>query len=179
MTARPTSGGPVLDDYLDQTTVDQFEHIVGDLTRDLASTVGEESALTAKDLSHLTYELQHFQEKTLGAVAPHTESRPVRIPATLFRHSATLSSSSSLYRILKSAYEYRHSHHWQHWDFSNSEKTDQHIGLLNHIRADLVSQDIIKNPAVAFGDSVSSEEREVLSATVTKLGGNLQLAISI
>ncbi|KAG0359426.1 hypothetical protein BG005_000818 [Podila minutissima] len=174
MTARPTSGGPVLDDYLDQTTVDQFEHIVGDLTRDLASTVGEESALTAKDLSHLTYELQHFQEKTLGAVAPHTESRPVRIPATLFRHSATLSSSSSLYRILKSAYEYRHSHHWQHWDFSNSEKTDQHIGLLNHIRADLVSQDIIKNPAVAFGDSVSSEEREVLSATVTKLGGSIE-----
>ncbi|KAG0089250.1 hypothetical protein BGZ93_004368 [Podila epicladia] len=174
MTARPTSGGPVLDDYLDQTTVDQFEHIVGDLTRDLASTVGEESALTAKDLSHLTYELQYFQEKALGAEAPHTGSRPVRIPATFFRHSTTLSSSSPLYRILKSAYEYRHSHHWQHWDFSNSEKTNQHFGLLNHIRADLVSQGIIRNPTVAFGDSVSSKELEVLSAAVTKLGGSIE-----
>ncbi|KAG0036103.1 hypothetical protein BGZ82_004686 [Podila clonocystis] len=174
MSARPTSGWPNLDDYLDQSTVDQFEHIVGDLTRDLASNVDNGSAPTAKELSHLTYELQHFQEKALGADAPHIESRPVRIPATLFRHSVTLNTSSPLYRILKSAYEYRHSHHWQHWDFSNSEKTDQHIRLLNYIRTELVSQGIIKNPAVAFGDSVSSEEREVLSVAVTKLGGSIE-----
>jgi len=177
MTARPTSGGPVLDDYLDQSTVDQFEHIAGELTRDLTSTASDEPALTGKDLSHLTYELQQFQEKALGK-ASQTASRPARIPANLFRHSVTLSSSSPLYRILKSAYEYRRSHHWQHWDFSSEEKTDQHIGLLSHIRSDLVSQGVIKNPTVAFGDSVSSEEREALSAAVTKLGGNCQLAIS-
>ncbi|KAI9240281.1 MAG: hypothetical protein BYD32DRAFT_408746 [Podila humilis] len=173
MTARPTSGGPVLDDYLDQSTVDQFEHIAGELTRDLTGAASDESALTAKELSRLTYELQQFQEKALGD-ALHTASPPARISANLFRHSVTLSSSSPLYRILKSAYEYRRSHHWQHWDFSSEEKMDQHIGLLSHIRSDLVSQGVIKNPTVTFGDSVSSEEREALSAAVTKLGGSIE-----
>ncbi|KAG0330953.1 hypothetical protein BG004_001891 [Podila humilis] len=178
MSTRPSSGGPNRDDYLAQNTLDQFEHITGDLSRVIASFNGnEELTLSAKDLATLAYELQQLQEEALGSESsssPQSAPHPVRIPAKLFRPTSTLTSAAPLYNILKSAYEYRHKQQWQSWDILNADNREQNISMLAYIRSELISQGIINNPSVAFAASVSSEEIQALTSIIAKLGGSVQ-----
>ncbi|KAF9425268.1 hypothetical protein BGZ94_007690 [Podila epigama] len=174
MLPRPASGGPDQDDVLAQSTIEQFDHITADLTRDLANVAKGAAVLTSKELAYLSYELQQLQEDVLGTSTATIRSL-VRIPAKLFHHSSTLTQTSPLYRILKSAYEFRYSQDWPRWDLLNKERRDQAIALISHIRTDLLAQGIIKNPVVAFDESIGREERDALSQSVKALGGSVEV----
>ena len=166
MTGHRRSGSSDLAFYKSPETVAQFDLIHNDLTRDLNQPVA------AQDLSLFVLALQQFQDQNLGVQTElSTVPLPARIPAKYLQpHS--LSASSPLYHLLKSAYLYRQEHQWTDWDLANPAKKDQHLEMILHIRQQLASNGILKNPSVAFADSVSSYDRESLSTLVHKLGGN-------
>ncbi|KAG0321202.1 hypothetical protein BGZ99_004054 [Dissophora globulifera] len=174
MTARRKSGGADSKFYEAPDTIAQFERIRDDLTRDLnKSQPGTDISLTAKDLAHFTHALQQFQEDVLGTSNAHLfSSASARIPAKIFRCD-TITTGSPLYKALKAAYEYRNSQGWRRWDFSSAARKSQNLELVTHIRQQLVSQGIIKNPVVAFDDSIAEDEREKLEAAVERLGGRV------
>ncbi|KAG0238211.1 hypothetical protein BGW42_006491 [Actinomortierella wolfii] len=180
MAARRKSGGADIKHYESQDIIEQFEHIREPLAQELKrSHPDADASFTAKDLSLFVYALQQFQEDVLGATSAHilASTAPARIPAKLFRHDA-LSTTSPIYKILKSAYEFRHTQGWRDWDLLNPTKRTLYIELVSHIRNDLVSQGIIKNPAVALVDAIEGDERERLSASVKRLGGTVVTDIS-
>ncbi|KAF9350397.1 hypothetical protein BGX26_011419 [Mortierella sp. AD094] len=179
MTARRKSGGADVRFYEAPDTVTQFERIKDELTRDLnKSQPGSDISLSAKELSHFTHALQQFQEDVLGTNNAHLlPSAPARIPAKIFRCD-TITSNSPIYKALKAAYEYRHSQGWRRWDLSSPARKNQNLELVSHIRSELVSQGIIKNPIVAFDDSIGEDERERLEASVERLGGSVTLDTS-
>ncbi|KAF9161021.1 hypothetical protein DFQ26_004940 [Actinomortierella ambigua] len=173
MAARRKSGGADIKHYESQDIIDHFEHVREPLAQDLKKSHPEaDVSFTAKDLSLFVYALQQFQEDVLGATGAHilASGAPARIPAKLFRHDV-LSTTSPIYKILKSAYEFRHTQGWRDWDLLNPAKRTLYIELVSHIRNDLVSQGTIKNPTVALVDAIESEERERLTTSVKRLGG--------
>ncbi|KAF9215610.1 hypothetical protein BGZ59_000885 [Podila verticillata] len=182
MTARRKSGGSDPKYYEATNTVQQFERIKDDLTRDLQkSQQGSDFvAITAKELAHFTHALQQFQEDVLGinhaATASSTSSPsfPARIPAKMFRIEDAVTTDSPIYKTLKAAYEYRNSQAgWRRWDFGSPAKRSQHMDLVLHIRRELIALGLVKNPLVAFDDSVEPEEREKLQTAVDRLGGSV------
>ncbi|KAG0205966.1 hypothetical protein BGX28_002516 [Mortierella sp. GBA30] len=178
MTARRKSGGSDAKFYEAADTVARFERIKDDLVRDLQKNQGSDIALTAKELAQFTHSLQQFQEDVLGTNNAHLlHSATARIPAKVFRCDA-ITASSPIYKALKAAYEYRMSQGWRRWDLASSARKTQNLELVAHIRQELVSQNLIKNPAVAFDESVGVEEREKLEASVERLGGSIVSAIS-
>lgn len=172
MTARRKSGGADAKFYESADTIAQFEHIKDDLQRDLnTSHPGSDITISARELAHFTYALQQLQEDVLGTNNAHLlPSGLARIPAKIFRCD-TITPDSPIYKALKAAYEFRQSHGWRRWDLSSSTRKSQNLELVSHIRQELVSQGVVKNPAVAFEDSISGEEREKLEASVERLGG--------
>lgn len=180
MTARRKSGGSDPKYYEATNTVQQFERIKDDLTRDLQkSQQGSDFvAITAKELAHFTHALQQFQEDVLGinhaatTSSTSSPSLPARIPAKMFRIEDAVTTDSPIYKTLKAAYEYRNSQAgWRRWDFGSPAKRSQHMDLVLHIRRELIAQGLVKNPLVAFDDSVEPEEREKLQTAVDRLGG--------
>ncbi|KAF9950575.1 hypothetical protein BGZ65_006527 [Modicella reniformis] len=171
MTARRKSGGADAKFYESPDTIAQFEHIKDDLQRDLSkSQVGSDISLSAKELAHFTHALQQFQEDVLGTNNAHLlSSAPARIPAKIFRCD-TITTESPIYKALKTAYEFRQSQGWRRWDLSSPSRKNQNLELVMHIRQELVSQGVVKNPVIAFEDSITSEEREKLEASVERLG---------
>ncbi|KAG0337496.1 hypothetical protein BG004_007618 [Podila humilis] len=177
MTARRKSGGSDAKYYEAANTVQQFEALKEDLTRDLQkSHPGSDIAnITAKDLAHFIHSLQQFQEDVLGINNVHTLTNPpARIPAKMFRiDSSSGHASSPIYKTLKAAYEYRMAQQgWRRWDFTSPAKRQQNLDLILYIRKELIHQGLVKNPLVAFDDDVGPEEREKLQDAVTRLGGS-------
>ncbi|KAF9585121.1 hypothetical protein BGW38_003798 [Lunasporangiospora selenospora] len=174
MTARRKSGGSDAKFYEAPGTIAQFEHIKDEIARDLnKSQPGSDISLSAKELSQFTYALQQFQEDVLGTNNAHLlPSAPARIPAKVFR-SENITPDSPLYKILKSAYEFRIKQGWRRWDLTSQTKKTQNLELIIHIRRELVSSSMVKNPAVAFDDSVSNEDKEKLGAAVERMGGTI------
>ncbi|KAF8979501.1 hypothetical protein BGZ46_005348 [Entomortierella lignicola] len=173
MTARK-SGGSDINFYRSPDTVAQFDYIANDLTRDLQSSLpGSSFSPSGEELALLIHALQQFQHDSLG---PHNtivpSSVPKIIPAKLFR-SKNLNNGSPVYKILLAAYEYRHQQHWQGWDFSDPAKQTQNLTLIEYIREALLSAGFLKNPSVAFAESVIVEDRIHLTDSVYKLGGTV------
>jgi len=171
MTARRKSGGSDAKLYEAADTVAQFDRIKDDLARELQKSQGTDITITAKELAQFVHALQQFQEDVLGTNNAHLlATAPARIPAKIFRCD-TITTSSSIYKTLKAAYEYRMGQGWRRWDLSSPARKSQNLDLLIHIRQELVSQGLIKIPAVAFDDSIGAEELEQLEAAVERLGG--------
>ncbi|KAF9961564.1 hypothetical protein BGZ72_003170 [Mortierella alpina] len=178
MTARRKSGGADAKFYEAADTIAQFDRIKDDLARDLQKSQGSDIAITAKELAQFAYALQQFQEDVLGTNNAHLlASGPARIPAKIFRCD-TITTSSPIYKALKAAYEYRMGQGWRRWDLSSTARKSQNLELLIHIRQELVSQGLIKNPAVVFDSSIGAEELEKLEAAVERLGGTVTTNIS-
>lgn len=178
MTARRKSGGSDVRYYEAQDTIAQFDRIADDLTRDLQkSQPGSDITITAKELATFTHGLQQFQEDVLGTSnAQLIPNAPARIPAKIFR-TDTITSGSPIYKALKAAYEFRQTQGWRRWDFASVSKRQQHLSLVSHIRKELVSQNLIKNPVVAFDDTIDKEDLEKLGAIVVRMGGKVLLSI--
>ncbi|KAF9184359.1 hypothetical protein BGZ51_003380 [Haplosporangium sp. Z 767] len=176
MTACRRSGGADLEFYRSSDVIAQFELIKDELTRDLQKdNEGSDIKISGEELALFIHALQQFQEDALGIHATPTQpSTPTRIPSKLFRGV----TSPSVYKILLTAYQYRQRQGWQDWDLSNPSKQSQYIELIGHIRQELVSNGFIQNPSIAFADSVKTEDRESLTASIHKLGGTVVSDIS-
>ncbi|KAF9934174.1 hypothetical protein FBU30_003198 [Linnemannia zychae] len=172
MTARRKSGGADYKFYEAPSTIAQFERIKDDLARDLQKDrPGSDVSISAKELAQFVHALQQFQEDVLGANSAQSyTTHPARIPAKIFR-SETITTGSPLYKALKAAYEYRLAQGWRRWDLGSMARKTQNIELVAHIRNQLLSEGVIKNPIVAFDNSVPEEEREKLEAILRRLGG--------
>ncbi|KAF9574576.1 hypothetical protein EC968_006189 [Mortierella alpina] len=178
MTARRKSGGSDAKFYEAADTIAQFDRIKDDLARELQKSQGSDIAITAKELAQFAYALQQFQEDVLGTNNAHLlASAPARIPAKIFRCD-TITTSSPIYKALKAAYEYRMSQGWRRWDLSSTSRRSQNLELLIHIRQELVSQGLIKNPTVVFDSSIGADELEKLEAAVERLGGSVTTNIA-
>ncbi|KAG0307198.1 hypothetical protein BGZ97_000472 [Linnemannia gamsii] len=178
MTASRKSGGCDIAFYQAPDTIAQFEHIRLILTRDLQQSSPEGVIPTSgEELSLFIHALQQFQEDALGINrSPTTEDSAavtVRIPAKVFPRGnpEAITPNAPVYNILLAAYKYRQTQGWTEWDFSNPANNTPYIKLIAHIRDALVSAGIVKNPFIAFADSVSSEERAALSDSIRTLGG--------
>ncbi|KAG0055628.1 hypothetical protein BGZ83_007928 [Gryganskiella cystojenkinii] len=174
MTARRKSGGSDARYYEAPDTITQFEHIKEALKRDLHTThPGSDLFLTAKELASFTHGLQQFQEDILGTSNAHLiHNAPARIPAKIFR-TDIITTDSPIYKALKAAYEYRESQGWNRWEFASLSKRQQYLGLVSHVREQLVRQGLIRNPVVAFDETIEKDEREKLEATVVRMGGTV------
>ncbi|CAO3573275.1 unnamed protein product [Mortierella alpina] len=178
MTARRKLGGSDAKFYEAADTVAQFDRIKDDLARELQKSQGTDITITAKELAQFVHALQQFQEDVLGTDNAHLlATAPARIPAKIFRCD-TITTSSTIYKTLKAAYEYRMGQGWRRWDLSSPARKSQNLDLLIHIRQELVSQGLIKIPAVAFDDSIGAEELEQLEAAVERLGGSVTTNIA-
>lgn len=180
MTASRKSGGCDIAFYQAPDTIAQFEHIRLILTRDLQQSSPEGVIPTSgEELSLFIHALQQFQEDALGINrSPTTEDSAavtVRIPAKVFPRGnpEAITPNAPVYNILLAAYKYRQTQGWTEWDFSNPANNTPYIKLIAHIRDALVSAGIVKNPFIAFADSVSSEERAALSDSIRTLGGSV------
>ncbi|KAG0051738.1 hypothetical protein BGZ83_003356 [Gryganskiella cystojenkinii] len=172
MTGHRRSGSSDLAYFKSSDIVAQFELIRNDLTRDL----NQQEIITAEDLSLFVLSLQQFQDHHLGFQSSEHSSPaplPTRIPAKFLQPHHLTSTSSPLYHILKSAYAYRQRHQWTEWDLLNPNKKDQHLELIVHLRTELTASGALKNPVVAFADTVTADDRESLSILVQKLGGSI------
>ncbi|KAF9107709.1 hypothetical protein BGX29_005226 [Mortierella sp. GBA35] len=178
MSARRKSGGADFKFYEAPSTVAQFERIKDDLSRDLhKSQLVSDITITAKDLAQFTHALQQFQEDVLGTNTAHLlASRPARIPAKIFR-TETITTGSPIYKALKAAYEYRLGQGWRRWDLGSMARKTQNVELVAHIRNQLISQGVIKNPIVAFDSSVAEDDQEKLRASIERLGGTTTIKI--
>ncbi|KAF9917559.1 hypothetical protein BX616_000607 [Lobosporangium transversale] len=174
MAARRKSGGADARFYESPDTIAQFERIKDELVRELNKRhPGSDVLLTARELSNFTHALQQFQEDVLGTNNAHLlPSASARIPAKVFRCDV-INGSSAIYKALRAAYEYRFAQGWRRWDLSSAARRSQNLELIAHIRQELISQGVIKNPVVAFDDSISEEEREKLESSVERLGGTI------
>ncbi|KAG0082025.1 hypothetical protein BGZ90_001041 [Linnemannia elongata] len=178
MTASRKSGGCDIAFYQAPDTIAQFEHIRPILTRDLQQSNPEGPIpVSGEELSLFIHALQQFQEDALGINRASTTDDSaaviVRIPAKVFPrgNAEVITPNSPVYNILLAAYKYRQNQGWAEWDFSNPASTTAYIQLVAYIRDALVSTGIVKNPSIAFADSVSPEERASLSASIRTLGG--------
>ncbi|KAF8930298.1 hypothetical protein BGZ58_008332 [Dissophora ornata] len=168
------SGGSDIAFYHSPDIIAQFDHIKDDLARDLQTTQdGSVITFSGQDLALFIHALQQFQQDVLGAHSAQAfPEAPARIPAKLFR-SKNLTTSTALYKILITAYEYRQRHGWADWDLSNPSKQNQYVAMVGHIREVLVSSGLLKNPSIVFAESVNTEDREGLSSSIIKLGGTI------
>lgn len=186
MTASRKSGGCDIAFYQAPDTIAQFEHIRPILTRDLQQSNPEGPIpASGEELSLFIHALQQFQEDALGinraSTTDDSAAVVVRIPAKVFPrgNAEVITPNAPVYNILLAAYKYRQNQGWAEWDFSNPASTTAYIQLVAHIRDALVSTGIVKNPSIAFADSVSPEERASLSASIRTLGGNVPLQLFV
>ncbi|KAF9108010.1 hypothetical protein BGX27_008501, partial [Mortierella sp. AM989] len=171
MTARK-SGGSDINFYRSPDIIAQFDYITNELTRDLQSSrPGSIISPSGEELALFIHALQQFQHDSLG---PHNtnipSSAPKIIPTKIFK-SQTITPNSPVYKVLLSAYDYRLAQGWQEWDLSDPTKQTQHLALLEHVREALISSGILKNPTIAFAESVNADDRETLANSINKLGG--------
>jgi hypothetical protein len=119
--------------------------------------------LTSGDLASLTYHLQLFQERVLGASAPArpanpsatepSHKHPLRIPSKLFltspsyqNHSGAISPETApLFSILKAALLYLQKHGRKGWaDMLDEQQRAFYTELIANVRKSLKEQDTLK-----------------------------------
>ncbi|KAF9914989.1 hypothetical protein BX616_007145 [Lobosporangium transversale] len=166
------SGGSDITYYRAPDTIARFEHISHALARDLQTTQEETvSTPSGEELALFIYALQQFQEDVMGAHSSHDLPSPsARIPAWVFK-SKDITNTSPIYKVLLAAYEYRHKQHWKEWDLNDPSKQNQYLTMVSHIRESLILNGTLKNPTIAFAESVSAEEQEKWIMSINRLGG--------
>ncbi|KAF9930621.1 hypothetical protein FBU30_000247 [Linnemannia zychae] len=181
MSASRKSGGCDIAFYEIPDTVARFENLCTILKTELQETVPNEALpASGNELALFTYHLQQFQEDVLGVNCPPVidsiVSCVVRIPAKMFpqENPDAITQSSPIYKVLYAAYSYRHMQSLgTDWDWTNPSNKNLYVRMICYIHDALVSGSFIKNPYIAFADSVSPEEKANLVPMIHSLGGDV------
>ncbi|CDW99850.1 hypothetical protein [Sporisorium scitamineum] len=152
---------------------------------DAAAIPSKSGSLSASDLADLVFELQNFQEASLGANAPRPADpsastpqarHPVRIPAELFlptfSHQSTsliAPESSHLRLLLQEALAYLASKGKTTWNFSDPAQKSDNVQLIAHLRQQLSKAAALEHPTIAASPSVTEAEAASLKQMAEQL----------
>lgn len=152
---------------------------------DAAAIPSKSGSLSASDLATLVYDLQNFQEESLGINAPRPadpsastpQSRhPVRIPAELFLPTTSQQStaivdpqSSHLRLLLQEALAYLASKGKTAWNFSDPTQKSDNVQLIAHVRLQLTKVGALEHPTIAVSPSITEAEAASLKQMAEQL----------
>ncbi|TKY89988.1 hypothetical protein EX895_001286 [Sporisorium graminicola] len=152
---------------------------------DVAAIPSKSGSLSASDLADLVYDLQYFQEESLGANAPRPadpsastphERHPVRIPAELFLPTSSHQSSSivapdssHLRLLLQEALAFLASKGKSTWDFSDPAQKSDNVQLIAHLRQQLSKAAAFEQPTIAASPSITEAEAATLKQMAQQL----------
>ncbi|SNX85135.1 related to swi/snf-related matrix-associated actin-dependent regulator of chromatin, subfamily c, member 1 [Melanopsichium pennsylvanicum] len=151
-----------------------------------ADTIPSKSgSFSATDLADLVYELQAFQEDSLGVNAPrpaHPSAstpqarHPVRIPAELFLPTASHQTtslvapgSSHLRLLLQEALAFLASKRKTTWNLSDPTQKADNVQLIAHLRQALTQAGALEHPTVAVSPSITEAEAASLKHMAEQL----------
>ncbi|SPC62664.1 related to swi/snf-related matrix-associated actin-dependent regulator of chromatin, subfamily c, member 1 [Ustilago sp. UG-2017b] len=142
-------------------------------------------SFSASDLAALLYDLQNFQEESLGVSAPRPanpsastpQSRhPVRIPAELFLSTSSQQStsvvapeSSHLRLLLQEALAYLASKGKSTWNFSDPAQKSDNVQLITYVRQQLTKAGALEHPTIAVSPSITEAEAASLKQMAEQL----------
>ncbi|EST08083.1 Zinc finger, ZZ-type [Kalmanozyma brasiliensis GHG001] len=152
---------------------------------DASAIPSKSGLLSASDLADLSYELQAFQEESLGVNAPRpadpsastTQARhPVRIPAELFLPTSSQQStstvapeSSHLRLLLQEALAYLATKGKTTWNFSDPTQKADNVQLVAHVRQQLSQAGALERPIIAASPSITEAEASSLKQMAEQL----------
>ncbi len=152
---------------------------------DAAAIPSKSGSLSASDLASLVYEIQNFQEESLGVNAPRPADpsastpqarHPVRIPAELFLPTSSQQStavveaqSSHLRLLLQEALAYLASKGRSTWNFSDPAQKADNVQLIAHVRQQLSKAGALEHPTIAVSPSVTEAEAASLKQMAEQL----------
>ncbi len=139
-----------------------------------AAIPSKSGSLSASDLATLLFDLQSFQEESLGVNAPRPADpsastpntrHPVRIPAELFLPTTSHQSTalvdphnSPLKLLLQESLAFLASNAKQTWNFSDPAQKHDNVKLIAHLRHQLSNAGVLEHPTVAVSPSITEAE---------------------
>ncbi|KAJ9473996.1 Chromatin structure-remodeling complex protein RSC8 [Pseudozyma hubeiensis] len=152
---------------------------------DASAIPSKSGSLSATDLADLVYQLQNFQEESLGVNAPRPANpaastsqarHPVRIPAELFlptssQQSTSVASpeSSHLRLLLQEALAYLASTGKPTWNFADVAQKADNVQLIAHLRQQLTTSGALEHPTIAASPSITEAEAAALKQMAEQL----------
>lgn len=164
-----------LDYYEQPKTIGYFEAIINSLRVDLDKE-GADTSFTSPDLSWFTAHFQKFQLDHLGKEAAdkakrHRKTIQTGVPFSLF-NVHELSTTSSLYIILKAAYKFKSNNQIIDWRFDAKEEVPTYLQMVSVIKQALAEADFEASiPRVSFHESVDDHKKKKLKVLIEGLGG--------
>lgn len=164
-----------LEYYEQPKTIGFFETIINALRVDLDKE-GADTDFTSPDLSYFTAHFQKFQLEHLGKEAAdkakrHRKTIEAGIPFSLFSVNQ-LSTSSSLYVILKAAYKFKSDNGIKDWRFEAEEEVPTYLKMTLVLKQALADADFEASiPCVSFDSSVDEHRKKKMSLLIEGLGG--------
>lgn len=172
-----------LEYYEQPKTIGFFENIINALRVDLDKE-GADTSFTSPDLSYFTAHFQKFQLDHLGKEAAekakrHRKTIQAGVPFSLFSVNQ-LSTTSSLYVILKAAYKFKSDHHIKGWRFEAQEEIPTYLKMTHVLKQALADADFEASiPCVSFDSSVDEHRKKKMSLLIEGLGGNNKKKIHV
>ncbi|SPO28043.1 related to swi/snf-related matrix-associated actin-dependent regulator of chromatin, subfamily c, member 1 [Ustilago trichophora] len=152
---------------------------------DSSAIPSKSGSISATDLADLVYELQNFQEESLGVNAPRPADpsastppaqHPVRIPAELFLPTISQQSTSvvapqasHLKLLLQEALAYLASKAKSTWNFSDPSQKADNVQLIAHVRQQLSKAGALEHPTIAASPSITEAEAASLKQMAEQL----------
>jgi hypothetical protein len=163
--------------YEQPKTIGYFETIINALRVDLDKE-GADTSFNSPDLAYFTAHFQKFQLDHLGkdsAEKAKRHRRPIQtgVPFGLFSVNQ-LSTTSSLYFILKAAYKFKSDYRITDWRFDAQEEVPTYLEMVNVIKQALATNNEFEAasiPRVSFDESVDEHKKKKLRLLIEGLGG--------
>lgn len=165
-----------LDYYEQPKTIEYFESIINALRVDLDKE-GADTSFSSPDLSYFTAHFQKFQLDHLGKEAAdkarrHRKNIQTGVPFSLF-NVYELSTTSSLYIILKAAYKFKSDSQIKDWRFDAKEEVPIYLQMVTVIKEALSKADFEASiPRILFDESMDDHRKKKLRLLIESLGGN-------
>ncbi|KAJ1033964.1 hypothetical protein NDA16_000172 [Ustilago loliicola] len=168
-----------------ESYVEPIKSALAQQSLEASAIPSKNGSLSASDLATLVYDLQNFQEESLGVNAPRPadpsastpQSRhPVRIPAELFlptssqqNTSAVAPEASHLKLLLQEALAYLASKGKSTWNFSDPAQKSDNVQLIAHVRQQLTRAGALEHPTIAMSPSITEAEAASLKQMAEQL----------
>lgn len=165
--------------YEQPKTIGCFETIINSLRVDLDKE-GADTSFNSPDLTYFTAHFQKFQLDHLGKEATEKAKRHRKpflgtgVPFGLFSIHQ-LSTSSSLYFILKAAYKFKSNFGITDWRLDATEEAPTYLQMVQVIKKALAATsfdlEAATIPRVLFDASVDEHKKKKLTLLIESLGG--------
>ena len=172
----------------DHSVFERLENLVEPLVASLESRSlvppSTSSPLTAQQLAHFVYQLDTFQERTLGFGAKRPANpeaadvharHPPRLPAhTLqtyksYTDFSPLTTDAPLYAVLVSCFTFLAERKQTSWDFEDESNRTLYIEMIARVRMDLRTKGVLPTFRIAAAADVTQAEKAHLQSLATQM----------